>query len=169
MSQPLLPIVSIVLGALILLFGRRLFWLFVAVVGFWMGVELTPYLLQHPPPWLGIVVALLLGVIGAALAFILQKLAIAISGFVVGGYLVVTLLHLPPQQSWIAFLIGGILGAILLLVLFDWALIFFSAMAGAGIIVRHVHAPTIETVLFLGLAILGIVFQAALLGRRRPS
>src|SRR5215813_1766120 len=115
MSQPVLPIVSIVVGALILFFGRRLFWLFVAAVGFWMGVELTPYLLQHPPPWLGIVVALFLGLIGAALAFILQKVAIAVSGFLVGGYLVVAFLNTAPQHAWIAFLIGGILGAILLL------------------------------------------------------
>src|SRR5215813_10822312 len=105
MSQPVLPIVSIVVGALILFFGRRLFWLFVAAVGFWMGVELTPYLLQHPPPWLAVVVALFLGVLGAVLAFILQKVAIAIAGFLVGGHLttgfLAAFLHTPPQQSWI--------------------------------------------------------------------
>jgi len=173
MSEPLLPIAGIVVGVLILFFGRRLFWLFVAAVGFWIGFELTPYLLQHPPPWLAIVVAVFLGVIGAVLAFILQKVAIAIAGFLVGGHLATALLaafvHTPPQQSWIAFVIGGILGAILLLALFDWALIFFSAIAGAELIVRHIHLPaTGTTVVFLGLAVLGIVFQAALFGRRRP-
>jgi hypothetical protein len=174
MSQPVLPFVSIVVGALILFFGRRLFWLFVAAIGFWVGVELTPHLLQHPPPWLGIAVALLLGVIGAVLAFILQKVAIAVAGFLVGGYIATAVLaafvHTPPQQSWIAFIIGGILGALLLLALFDWALIFFSAIAGAELIVRQIHIPaTGITVVFLGLTILGVLFQAALFGRRRST
>lgn len=172
MSQPVLPVVSIVVGALILFFGRRLFWLFVAAIGFWVGFELTPYLLQHPPSWLAIAVALFLGVIGAVLAFIIQKVAIAIAGFLVGGHVATAFLaafvHTPPQQSWIAFVIGGILGAILLLALFDWALIFFSAIAGAELIVRHIHLPAAgTTVVFLLLAVLGIIVQTALFGRRR--
>ena len=174
MTDPALPFASIAVGALVLLFGRRLFWLFVAAVGFWIGFELTPYLVQHPPPWLALAVALVLGLIGAVLAFILQKVAIAIAGFLVGGHIATALLaafvSVPPQQTWIAFIIGGILGAMLLLALFDWALIFFSAIAGAELIVRHVHLPsTGTTILFLVLTICGIVFQAALFGRRRSG
>jgi hypothetical protein len=174
MTNPALPFASIAVGALILLFGRRLFWLFVAAVGFWIGFELTSYLVQHPPPWLALAVALVLGLIGAVLAFILQKVAIAIAGFLVGGHIATALLaafvSVPPQQTWIAFVIGGILGAMLLLALFDWALIFFSAIAGAELIVRHVHLPsTGTTILFLGLTICGIIFQAALFGRRRSA
>src|SRR5262245_43468491 len=129
MTDPALPFASIAVGALILLFGRRLFWLFVAAIGFWIGIELTPYLVQHPPPWLALAVALVLGLMGAVLAFILQKIAIAIAGFLVGGHIATALLaafvNVPSHQSWIAFVIGGILGAMLLLALFDWALIFF--------------------------------------------
>src|SRR5689334_21995391 len=145
MTDPVLPVAGIAVGALILLFGRRLFWLFVAAVGFWIGFELTPYLIQHPPPWLALAIGLVLGLIGAVLAFIVQKVAIAIAGFLVGGHIASALLaafvHVPSQQSWIAFIIGGILGAMLLLALFDWALIFFSAIAGAELIVRHLHLP----------------------------
>lgn len=174
MADPTLPIASIAIGALILLFGRRLFWLFVAVVGFWIGFELTPHLVQNPPPWLALAIALVLGLIGAALAFIVQKIAIAIAGFLAGGHIAAALLaaflNTPPQPSWVPFIIGGILGAILLLVLFDWALILFSSIAGAELIVRHIHLPsTGATILFLGLTICGVIFQATLFRRRRPA
>jgi hypothetical protein len=171
MHQPI-PIISIIIGALILLFGRRLFWLFVAAVGFWIGFEATPYLMHNPPPWLALAIALGLGLLGALLAFILQKIAIAIAGFLVGGHvalsLTATFVNAHSNYSGMAFLIGGILGAILLLVLFDWALIVFSAIAGAELIVSHLHLPqTGTTVLLLGLTILGIIVQAALFARRR--
>jgi hypothetical protein len=172
MSQ--LPLASIIVGAFILLFGRRLFWLFVAAVGFWIGFELTPHLVPNPAPWLALAIGLVLGLVGAVLAFIVQKVAIAIAGFLVGGHIATALLAafvaVPPQQSWITFVIGGILGAMLLLSLFDWALILFSAIAGAELIVRHVHLPASgTTILFLALTICGIVFQAALFGRRRAA
>ena len=172
MLNPALPLASIIVGALMLLFGRRLFWLFVAAVGFWIGFELTPYLIQNPPPWLALAIGLVLGLMGAVLAFILQKVAIAIAGFLVGGHIATALLaafvHAPPQPSWIAFVLGGTLGAMLLLALFDWALILFSSVAGAEMIVRHFHLPsTGTTILFRALTICGIIFQAMLF-RRRP-
>lgn len=171
MNQPI-PIISILVGVLILLFGRRLFWLFVAAVGFWVGFEATPHLMQNPPPWLALVVALGLGLLGALLAFVLQKVAIAIAGFLVGGHVAVSLMaafvNTHANYSGMAFLIGGILGAILLLVLFDWALIVFSAIAGAELIVTHLRLPQAgTTILLLGLTILGIIVQSALFARRR--
>jgi hypothetical protein len=171
MHQPI-PIISILVGALILFFGRRLFWLFVAAVGFWIGFEATPHLMQNPPPWLVLVVALGLGLLGALLAFLLQKVAIAIAGFLVGGHVATSLMaafvNAHANYSGMAFLIGGILGAILLLVLFDWALIVFSAIAGAELIVIHLRLPQAgTTILLLGLTILGIIVQSALFARRR--
>jgi hypothetical protein len=171
MNQPI-PIISILVGVLILFFGRRLFWLFVAAVGFWIGFEATPYLMQNPPPWLALAVALGLGLLGAVLAFVVQKIAVAIAGFLVGGHVAVSLMaafvNTHANYSGVAFLIGGILGAILLLLLFDWALIVFSAIAGAELIVSHLRMPQAgTTILLLGLTILGIVVQASLFARRR--
>jgi hypothetical protein len=173
MHHPALPIASILIGAIVLLFGRRLFWLFVAAVGFWLGFELTPHLMQNPPPWLALAIAIALGLLGAMLAFVLQKVAIAVAGFLVGGHVALSLLAAfvttHASYSGIAFVLGGILGAILLLVLFDWALIVFSAIAGAELIVSNLHIPTTgASILLLGLTIFGIIVQAAMLrpGRR---
>ncbi|HEY2800112.1 MAG TPA: DUF4203 domain-containing protein [Chthoniobacterales bacterium] len=171
MNPQTVPIVSILIGALVLLFGRRLFWLFVAAVGFWIGFELTPQLLHHPPEWLTLVVAIVLGVIGAVLAFVLQKVAIAIAGFIVGGHIATALMaafvNTHAQYHGIAFVIGGIIGAILLLVLFDWALIFFSSIAGADLITSNLHVPPKgAAIIFIVLVIFGIFVQAAMFARR---
>ena len=72
------PIISAIIGVAILFFGRRLFWLCVAAVGFAAGVELAPHLMHEPTPLLALSIALVLGFIGALLATFLQKIAIAV-------------------------------------------------------------------------------------------
>src|SRR5205809_1526921 len=164
------PIVGALIGAVILFFGRKLFWLCVAAVGFAAGVEIAPHLIQEPSPLLALTVALVLGLIGALLALFLQKIAIAVLGFLAGGKLAgaiaAAFLVQYAQHSTIIFLAGGIVGAILLLVLFDWALIVVSSLIGAHLIQSTiVLPPSGSTILFIGLAILGILIQAASLRR----
>lgn len=164
------PLVGALIGVVILFFGRKLFWLCVAAVGFLVGIELAPHLVTQPSPLLQLTVALALGVLGALLAFLLQKIAIAIVGFLAGGKLAgataaAFFVHY-AQYSTSIFIVGGILGAILLLFLFDWALIVVSSLIGAHLIQNAIVLPhTGATIVFLGLAIFGIVVQAASLRR----
>src|SRR5437763_7374395 len=79
------PIIGVIVGAAILLFGRKLFWLFVAALGFAVGIEIAAYFIHEPPPWVTLVIALGLGFLGAIFAIMLQKFAIAVAGFVAGG------------------------------------------------------------------------------------
>ncbi len=165
------PIISLLLGAVLLLFGRRLFWLFVAAVGFAIGLELVPYIVQHPPPWLALSAGIALGLLGAILALVVQKIAIAVAGFLVGGHIATALMAAfvatHAQYSGLTFIIGGIIGALLLLALFGWALILFSAVAGAELIASNVHVPPKgAAIIFIALTILGIVVQAAMFRRR---
>src|SRR6185312_10465083 len=169
MNLPI-PILSILIGAVILLFGRKLFWLCVAAVGFAAGVEIAPHLVQHPSPFLALTIALVLGLLGALLALFLQKIAIAVLGFLAGGKLAGAIagaffVHY-AQYSTFIFLAGGVVGAILLLVLFDWALIVVSSLIGAHLIQSAiVLPPSGSTILFMGLAIIGILVQATSLRR----
>ncbi len=170
-----LPIVSLLLGAVILFFGRSLFWLCVAAIGFAAGVELAPHLMTEPTPLLQLTIALVLGFIGALLATFLQKIAIAVAGFVAGGKLAVALsgafaVSTGTGAYWIAFLIGGVIGAILLLSVFDWALIFLSAVVGAHLILTPFPlAPTGRAIVFVALVLVGVLAQAGGLRRRnRP-
>jgi hypothetical protein len=168
------PIASALLGAIVLLFGRKIFWLCVAAVGFAVGVELAPHLVTQPSPILHLSFALVLGFAGALLALLLQKVAIAVLGFVAGGKLAVTLMQAFLVQhgsyDWIAFLLGGIIGALLLLSLFNWALIVCSALLGAYMVCSAITLPaTGATIAYIGLTALGVLAQGAMLRRNHRS
>jgi len=167
------PIISAALGLLVLLFGRRLFWLCVAAVGFAAGFEVAPHFIHEPSPVLSLSIGLVFGFIGALLALFLQKVAIAIAGFLAGGKLAtaVAAAFFIAATSYfgIIFLVGGIVGALLLLMLFDWALIVVSSVVGAYLIEHTIVLPPAgSTILFIALAAIGIVVQAALFRGARP-
>ena len=163
-------IVGALIGIVILLFGRKLFWLCVAAVGFAADVEIAPHLVNQPSPLLALTVALVLGLIGALLALFLQKIAIAVLGFLAGGKLAGAIAAAffvqYAQYSTVIFLAGGIIGAILLLVLFDWALIVVSSLIGAHLIQSTIMLPASgSTIVFIALTVIGILIQAASLRR----
>ena len=159
-------ILGVLIGIAILFLGRKLFWLTVAAVGFAVGVEIAPLLVNEPSSLLALLIALVLRVLGALLALFIQKVAIAVLGFFAGGKLATAIaaaffVHY-AQYSTIIFVIGGIIGAILLLAVFGWALIVVSSFIGAYLIESAiVLPPTGSTLVFIGLAILGIFVQAA--------
>src|SRR5947199_2299975 len=163
-------ILGALIGMWILLFGRKLFWVCVAAVGFAAGVEIAPHLVNEPSPLLALTVALVLGLIGALLALFLQKIAIAVLGFLAGGKLAGAIaaaffVHY-AQYSTFIFLVGGSIGAILLLVLFDWVLIVVFSLIGASLIQSAIVLPASgSTIVFIALTIIGIVIQAASLRR----
>jgi hypothetical protein len=166
------PIVGALIGLVILFFGRKLFWLCVAAVGFAAGVELAPLIVREPTTLTALSFALVLGFLGALLAMFLQKIAIAVVGFVAGGKLANAIaatffLHY-AQHTGVIFLIGGIVGALLLLSLFDLALIFISSIIGAYLIEGVVPLPpTGLAFLFVFLVILGVLVQAVSFRRLR--
>ena len=169
-----IPILSVLIGAVILLFGRRLFWLCVAAVGFAAGVEIAPHLVREPSTLLALTFALVLGFIGALLALALQKLAIAIVGFLIGGKLALAIIAAffvqPPSHPGVTFLIGGVIGALLLLFVFDWALIVLSSIVGAYLIQSSITLPPSgSTVLFVVLVAVGLAAQVPAMRGRTTS
>src|SRR5437868_7542933 len=113
MNLPI-PILSVLIGAVILLFGRQLLWLCVAAVGFAAGVEVAPHLVHEPSVVLQLSVAIIFGFIGALLAMFLQKIAIAIAGFLAGGKLALALVTAFMVQGahypGVTFIVAGIVG-----------------------------------------------------------
>ena len=170
------------LGMLLLAFGRRLFWLFVGAVGFVAGARFAERFLPGQPDDVIIIFCLVVGVVCAILAVTLRKAALAVAGFLAGGYLLTQLLAAGGQMHfqfagangdftpWLAFLIGGIVGALLMNALFNWTLIVLSSLSGAAIICESLHAaPQITSAVFTGLAILGVLVQSGLVRRRRAD
>jgi len=152
-----------ILGAVVLLFGRRLYWAFVAILGFLVGMQFGEIAFADQPESMTFLIAICIGALGALLAVFAQRFAFGLGGFYVGGYLALNLAKAGAITSniWLWFAIGAILGAIIAIILMDWAIILLSSLAGAGAIVDVlVLTPTVSLVLFIGLAILGIVVQS---------
>jgi hypothetical protein len=168
------PIAALLVGVALLLFGRRLFWLFVAVIGFMAGWYLAIGGRSHAVTGGGLLIALIAGVIGLVLALLVQKVAVALAGFFVGAYLLAGALgwQLPPLRpgQQLVLLLAGVVAAVLALVLFDLALILYSAIAGASLILEHVHlrlSGNARLLLLVVLAAVGAAFQARMLERFR--
>jgi len=159
--------IKIAVGILLLCMGRRLFWLFVAAVGFVIAGQMAEVLLAHEPQLVRLLVAAFVGLLGALVAIYVQKLAITLAGFLAGGYILMTLLdastlHCP---GWISFAIGGLIGAILMIVVFNWTLMVFSSATGAHLIVPALHLHhTMASIIFVVLCVLGVLIQARLSG-----
>jgi hypothetical protein len=172
-----------VVGAALLIFGRKAFWLFVAGVGFVAGLSLASQTFQFESKWAVLGAALGGGLLGALLALVFQSVGIALAGFVGGGYAALTLFEAAgwaerflarmPYRSWVVFIVGGILGAVLIGVLFEWALIALSSVIGATLITPVVPVQGAgQALLFVVLVAAGVVVQMILMRRdqsRRPS
>ena len=173
-----LAIVNLLLGLVLLILGRKLFWLFVGVAGFLVGMEIAERLVAGPQG-MKLLIAIAAGVLGAVIAIFLQKAAIAIAGFVIGGYITVELLRasalfpkalagIQGMAGSVPYIIGGIIGAVLLFVLFDWGLIVLSSLSGASLIVRSINLQSHALPLLIAvLVVAGILIQARMKRRSR--
>jgi hypothetical protein len=161
---------QIIFGGILLLAGRRLYWLLAAGAGFVLGFLLAQRILQEQPQTTIMIVALVVAVIFAVLAVVGQKFVIGLVGFIAGGIGLLRLLELldvgaievTTVLGIVVFLVGGILGAILLAKLFDLGLIILSSLVGAQIVLaglEQLFAPAGD----LGMIALVILMAVGLL------
>ena len=159
--------VTFVVGLAVLLFGRRLFWLFVGAAGFAVGLHVAPAALPDAPEWLVVVAALVLGIVGAVLAIMLQWVAAGLAGFAMGvhgGLAAAAALGLDGPWLWAGVFAAGIVVAALALWLWDPVLILLSALVGAALLTPLLPVPAVARPwTFLALAVAGIAVQASVL------
>ena len=162
LPSPLLAL----LGVLLLVAGRKLYWLLSAVAGAVAGLYISATFFHTEAWWQQLVVALVAGILGAILAVSLQKVAAVVVGFLAGGYgllILVQALGIQVGDAGLVFIIGGgIVGAILMAVLFEWALIGVTAWAGATLVTQALNLRSgLSGVVFLALLCLGVIIQVA--------
>jgi hypothetical protein len=170
-----MSVVNILVGVALLFFGRKVFWLFVAGAGFVAGLSLANNFLQGSEA-VGILIGIGIGLLAALLAVFVQRFAINLAGFLVGGYIALQVLPmLNFEGSWwttvLTFIVGGVIGVILVSSFLDWALISLSSLAGASLVTEALNLSNgIATVVFFILIIIGVTFQAREIrqGRRKP-
>src|SRR5262245_25577792 len=140
--EALPPILLVLMGVVVLLFSRSLYWAFIAIAGFLVGMALANLWLADKQEWARILAAIGAGLIGAIVGIVVQRLAFAIGGFFAGAYLALVIasrLHAGGDPH-IWTIIGGVIGAIAAALLMDWAIIVLSSLAGAAAILAPFQA-----------------------------
>jgi hypothetical protein len=174
-----IALILIVLGALVLLFGKRVFVL-AAGVGALLGVAFVNFL---PGQQTGVFALLLifgLAIAGGILGFFIKGLShilVAIIGFLAGGAITLAILNsLGTNSGLIAFglaVVGGIIGWVLADRFFDWGLVILAALTGALLVTRGLQffsstfAGVVGTISWILLAILGFLYQSRIMRGRK--
>jgi hypothetical protein len=151
--------------------GRKLFWLFVGVLGFIIGMQFVARFWTGPQ-LVAVIVGVVVGIIFALLAIFLETIAFAVAGFLAGGFVITTFANMLGLDLgggllyWVVYLIGAIIGVALIMVLLDWALIALSSLAGAALIVQSLSSGAAwSSILFIVLFIIGLIIQGSVLQR----
>ena len=158
-------IINIIVGIVLLTMGRKLFWLFIACIGFVFGYNLVAEAWTGSSAETQLIAGAAFGLVCALLAIFLQKLAIGIGGFIAGGYLAMAAMQIAGFQTTglitiLAVVVGGLIGILLMSMVFEGALVTFSALAGAAVILEgNTLSPTLQTIFFILMVIAGIAWQ----------
>jgi hypothetical protein len=163
---------NIFLGLILLVFGLKLFWLFVAIAGFLSGMLFGNLILPDQPQWICLLVAVGAGVLGALLAVLAQRVAFALAGFYGGAYLALILAQSfgVEHGSILVLILGGVIGAVIASLIMDWAIIVISSLVGAGAIVEALPlGQGVRIIVFIALVAVGILVQERILPRAKAS
>ncbi len=156
---------TILFGVVFLVFGRKLFWLFVAIVGFLVGMEFTGVILADRPQWVLLLVAFGAGLLGAVLAVFAERVAFALAGFFAGSYLTLMVAESfgAGGNGMLVSAVGGVIGSVFAILITDWAIIVLSCLVGAGAIVHALDlGQTVGPLVFIALVVAGAFLQARL-------
>ncbi len=171
-------LLAFAVGIALLIAGRKLYWLALGGVGFFLGLWLADQVLDLRSSGLELGLGFLLGVLGAFLAAAAQRLAIGLGGFFIGGWLaysvaawgVATLQWPSGPWIWFAAGLGALFGTLVGSFLFEASLVALSALVGALLIAQtsHIGQPH-ESWLFLILLAVGMVAQSGRSRRARKA
>lgn len=164
LSPSLIQVFNIFIGIVLLVAGRKLFWLAVGAAGFLLGFGLALNYLEIESAGILLLIGVAAGAIGIVAALFLQQIAIVVVGFLLGGYLSVELMQLISvdltQWEWLVYLVGGVAGSILVSALFGYALIGLSALIGATMIAQSINlSPQLSTLVLIVLFVVGLIIQ----------
>jgi hypothetical protein len=159
-------LISISVGIIFLIVGQKIFWLFIASLGFFFGFEFAATFLSGQEFWKTVFIAVICGLVGLVSALFLQELAIIVTGFIAGGYIFLSLWNLSgwriSEWWWLLFVASGITVSVLLAIFFNPVLIVLTSFIGALLIIQALpFTPGMKMPLFVILFALGILVQTS--------
>ncbi|MFT5683110.1 MAG: hypothetical protein ACI8RZ_004037 [Myxococcota bacterium] len=149
-----------VVGGALLVAGSRLYKLALIAPGLAAGLLLGLEITSGASPEIRMVAGLCLGIIGAGVMLLVERLAIALGGaFLVGGLAnAVTPLILPGQDAWYVPIAGAVVGLLIFPKMFRSLLFLFTALGGALCIAWAIGRPQ-DLPIIGGLWLAGTVIQ----------
>ena len=163
-----MPLVNAILGLFLLLFGRPLYWAFVAIAGFLLAGRFAEIYFADYSAGVQLLIALAAGILGAVIAIIAQRVAFALAGAYAGGYLALGAFapSTPDVQPIVWIVIGAVIGGIIAAIVMDWAIIGLSSLVGAWAIATSLPlGHVMAAIAFLVLLVIGVVFQSSQMDR----
>ena len=169
-----MAIAPLIAGILLLVLGRRIFWIYVGAVGFVIGFNIAKSYFPSGSDTMVLGAGVVLGGLGILGAIFFQKVAISSSGFLAGAYIANELNFrfslLPSAQSWIAWLAGGLMGILLAFWLFELAMILLSSILGSLLITNSLDmSEQMRLIGLIGLTVFGLMIQGGVLKEKRYS
>lgn len=160
------------IGAVLLLFGRRLYWLALGALGYFVGLTLADRYLETSSD-MELLAGAVAGAAGILVAFMAEKLAVTVGGFGIGAVLAYYLAR-PyagelSYQIWFIVLVGALLGVCFAAFVFKAAVVVVSVLVGAFLVTRGLFLePPYEIAVFVALALTGLAIQVWT-GRKAPD
>ena len=163
-GEPAIHLLLVLAGLLLLLFGRRLFWLALGSLGFLFGLQLVGIFVQGSDSTTYWVASLLGGILGILLAVLAQRLAVLLAGLALGCLVATQALPLLGLSEPILFaggvLLCGLLGAWIGSLLLDPTLRVTTAAVGALLLLHPLSLPPVLAIPSVGfLTLLGFFAQ----------
>ncbi|MBM75878.1 MAG: hypothetical protein CMK59_10800 [Proteobacteria bacterium] len=123
------------LSIVLILFGNRFYRLSLFAPGFVLGALISEDFLYAQPPVIRLGGVLLIGVLGAGIVMVLERLAIALLGALMGMVVYQSYVSIngPPDElemQWLMPAVVSLLGSVVVPVLFDRYLLVATSLAG---------------------------------------
>jgi hypothetical protein len=153
------------IGFAMLVMGRQLFWIFIAGLGFALGLLFGEQFVSGQSQLTIFFISTVIAIVGALLAYTLQRLAAGIAGLITGWYLTLILMGYFGFSFGHSFnivfpIIVGLICGIFIMKFFDWGVIIASSVAGSAIIISGMNlARNVELGLLIMFALAGMVIQ----------
>jgi hypothetical protein len=140
--------------------GRRILWVFVAMVGFFCGRQIGADMSDAST----LLISIGTGAIGALLGVVLQRFAVLLAGAVIGGILAVRVAPIFELHTnaglMAAFISGALLALGMLAGFFESSLVVLSAITGAVMIAEALPIdPVLMPLLLIVLVLFGVFIQ----------
>ena len=157
-------------GLLLCFLGKRVLWLFLGALGFFLTYNLVLAYLPGLPERSVMILSVAGGALVGALVLLAEKGVVWIGGLLGGGYAGALILQFVQPSAhgipWPAIALGALLGLLTARFLVNLGLAVLTSAVGAALLAVLLPAEQYRMILFVIMFMLGLVVQSGLLWKK---